>query len=1535
MKMDNSDFNNKVKDTLRNFDMMNKGLSNAGEIDLTSFEQSLSKMESRVSASGVVIGTLISRLTSSAIDKGQKMWGAVVDPLVEGGKKRALNIEQAKFQFAGLGMDVEKTMKSALDAVQGTAYGLDEAAVVAGQFGATGIKAGEQMTAYLRGISGVAAMTGSSYSDIGSIFTTVAGNGRLMGAELNRMAVRGVNAAAILAKEFGVTEGEIRKMVTDGKISFDMFAQAMNNAFGEHATKANETYTGSLSNVRAALGRIGAAVATPEFENKKNIFNALTPKIDELAEALGPLIEAWNRFRKMRADNLINLINKISFKKFHELGGTTNLAQAFNNVIDAGTAIMDGFKNAFSGVTKSSGLFTKALVGITVGIRKFSELILLSGKLIGQTSVIFKMLFDLIKSGWGQAVRLAKVLKDMFPKSSGSKAGGFIKNISEASNKFKDAINNGTALSKVLKVLNKGMEKTQKAMVIMGDAIEEAMNILFKGDYIGIGPWEEDSKITSFLYGIRSAAITTVEYLNKISFDGIFRGIKKAYGWIVDGITMIADKVSTIWNAIVDNFPSMNTIFAGGFLAGMFTIFGFLMKLVYDFVKNFREIKKVTSIMDTVDGILGNFKDVMEEVQGVLKAFTLEIKSKALLNIALAVAVLAGSLFLISRLDGAQIAWGLGAIVVSLGALVGALALMTKYDITGTGNGGILQILALALALNIITTAVKRLSKLDLVDLSKGVVAVVVLLGALAGSMILLSKFDIANKGSIAAGQILIFAFAINIMAMAVKKMGKLKLADVSKGVGAVVVLLGALSGAIILMSKFSGPQLGVAAAQFIAIAGALYLITSAVKRLAKIETSNLWIAVGAIGTLFAAIAIFLKVANSASFGPSDALGLVILSASIHLMASAISRIAKIDDSNLKKGLFTIAGILGVLGVFALATSNSNLHVTGLGLMLVAAALTTLVVPIAMLGKMKMSTLAKGVGALAVALVAIGAASMLMTNMLMVGAGLMVMAIAINMLLPPIMALSLIPFGKIVGGMAGLAIGLALVGGAAALLGLAAAPLLLGAGALAVLGVALFLAGAGVSLFGAGLVSLTVLMGTSVVAIVAYLGTLIVGFATLIPKAVEFIWFLLISMAEAFEKNAPVLAAAIYRGMIKVMNVMAEYIPQFAASATMLILAFIQAFENYFPVLVLAVTGAFITLLETIALNIQENGPKMIDAFKAIFVEIMILFVTAGAEIIGVLFGWIPGVSEAAAAVGRAAETTIRNKFDVQKVAQDKNSEFNSTIEGNAGSAFMAGELIGTSAMDGVGVPDFSKVGDEHGTNFVTGIESHHTYSETAGKLLAERGKTGASGIDMNTTGKNFGRGFASGIGKAKDSVVAAAKAMARVAKSTVERWLGIESPSREMRKDGGFFGEGFALGIRDMTKKVSSSAASLASTAVDSLNEFIDGFRIPEDDNTIHFRAILDYDQFDPNGFGGDNPRFSPNTRYTNSLATSARNETRTNNPEPVRTDSGPSEDNQPKPNNPAVIQVVTPDKREVARWIVDDVTEFQEFKMATNKQF
>src|SRR5699024_2570627 len=180
----------------------------------------------------------------SVMGLATKGFQSIVDPIVGGGMRRAQNLEQANFMLDGIvGKEIDGAnkikgiMEDANYAVDQTAFGLDSAAKAAAQFAANGMRAGTEMRSALRGISGVASMTSSSYDDIASIFTTVAGQGRLMTDQLNQLAFRGLNAASTLAKHFGVTEAELRDMVSKGKVQFYDFTVAIYEAFGGQEVK--------------------------------------------------------------------------------------------------------------------------------------------------------------------------------------------------------------------------------------------------------------------------------------------------------------------------------------------------------------------------------------------------------------------------------------------------------------------------------------------------------------------------------------------------------------------------------------------------------------------------------------------------------------------------------------------------------------------------------------------------------------------------------------------------------------------------------------------------------------------------------------------------------------------------------------------------------------------------------------------------------------------------------------------------------------------------------------------------------------------------------------------------------------------------------------------------------------------------------------------------------------------------------------------------------------------------------------------------
>ena len=305
MRFDNKQFESGVKQTMSTLDKLKeklvfkndvKGLDNIqnsiNRIDLSVAMRGIDAFQQKLSALQIFGKRIVENLADDfygAIKKVENGIRGVFQQISTGGANRALNIEQAKFQLEGLHIAWED-IKGDIDyAVSGTAYGLDAAAKVAAQLSASQIQVGDDMKNALRGISGVAAMTNSTYEDIGRVFTQVAGAGRLYTQDMLQLSSRGLNVAAALATQLGKTEGEIREMVTKGQIDFKTFSTAMNEAFGEQATKANDTYTGSLSNVKAALSRIGADIKAGHFETFRQLFVDLIPKLNEFKKAFKPV----------------------------------------------------------------------------------------------------------------------------------------------------------------------------------------------------------------------------------------------------------------------------------------------------------------------------------------------------------------------------------------------------------------------------------------------------------------------------------------------------------------------------------------------------------------------------------------------------------------------------------------------------------------------------------------------------------------------------------------------------------------------------------------------------------------------------------------------------------------------------------------------------------------------------------------------------------------------------------------------------------------------------------------------------------------------------------------------------------------------------------------------------------------------------------------------------------------------------------------------------------------------------------------------
>ena len=449
MQFDNAQFEAGISQSLQTLERLDKALDSLESSGgFSGLSQSISdignNLEYAFSFKGVAALTTFKNVATDLYNFFKGTFSSLVSDympldmisqMISGGRNRAQNIEQAKFQLKGLKVAWEEVSEDINYAVDKTAYGLDAAAKAASQLVASGVEYGQvfgktgnsPMAKALRGISGLAAMTNSTYEDISQLFTTIAGKGRMQAEELNRFAYRGVNMAATMAKEFNIvngfikgeeaekhlakyteetkksikeltkgyaiTEADIRDLASKGGISFAMFSEASNAAFGEHATAANETYAGSLSNVRAALSRIGADFYQQHLEGMTKVFNSLRLAINAFRTSLQPAIAQLNRLDQaitggmakmfgskgfgkitnafaISADRILNIINQIrnAFEYTFEVGAGKGFFEEISNRVSSFAKTLSSIQLSARTLSSIYGIFNGIISAIKIFI---------------------------------------------------------------------------------------------------------------------------------------------------------------------------------------------------------------------------------------------------------------------------------------------------------------------------------------------------------------------------------------------------------------------------------------------------------------------------------------------------------------------------------------------------------------------------------------------------------------------------------------------------------------------------------------------------------------------------------------------------------------------------------------------------------------------------------------------------------------------------------------------------------------------------------------------------------------------------------------------------------------------------------------------------------------------------------------------------------------------------------------------------------------------------------------------------------------
>lgn len=314
-------------------------------------------------------------LKRAGVALGLAAVAAVPAQVVGGGLTRALNIENAQATLKGLGYSfesIQQIAQNALSSVEGTIFSLDQAVKVSASAIAAGVKEGQPLVDYLSSVADAATIAGTDMNEMGYIYNKIMANGKVWAQELNMLADRGIPIYQWLADSYGVTQAELRDMVTDGEVWSQRFFEVMRDKIGGSALASADTTEGAFRNMRIAFSRFGAAFFTYVNPIGKVLFNTTQQVVDALTKRMSPALE--NFFSKFSPQAIGNIerVGKALIEMIdgtRETGALANFQRNWAYLVDTFKEVRSVFQqvnplaelqksfNDLGGISKANGLF--------------------------------------------------------------------------------------------------------------------------------------------------------------------------------------------------------------------------------------------------------------------------------------------------------------------------------------------------------------------------------------------------------------------------------------------------------------------------------------------------------------------------------------------------------------------------------------------------------------------------------------------------------------------------------------------------------------------------------------------------------------------------------------------------------------------------------------------------------------------------------------------------------------------------------------------------------------------------------------------------------------------------------------------------------------------------------------------------------------------------------------------------------------------------------------------------------------------------
>ena len=613
----------------------------------------------------------------------------------------------------------------------------------------------------------------------------------------------------------------------------------------------------------------------------------------------------------------------------------------------------------------------------------------------------------------------------------------------------------------------------------------------------------------------------------------------------IHGFKDIVDVLKNIWNmtsgvraSLANTIQGIGNAFKDAFHNGDIKSFldivnGGLLATVIVKIKKFisgiaDSFDNSTSIIDHIKSIFGTVKDSLESLQKSVKADTLK-------KIAIAIGVLAASLLVLSMIDPKRLTSALVAITVLFGELMGAMAIFEK--IAGKSKGALKSVgvmIAMSTSVLILASALKKISDLEWNQLAIGLTGILGLMAIVVSAAIAMGKYGKKLKSG--AAQMVIMATALKILASVCGELSQYSWLELGKGLSGISGMLLAFAGFQFLMKQIKPTKLLRSATSLVIIGAALEIFADVCSKFGQMQWPDLGKTGAAIAGILAICAGFELLSGMSKKTLRSATSLVIIGAALEIFADVCSKFGQMQWPDLGKTGAAIAGILAICAGFELLSGMSG-------------------------------------------------------NILASSAALVIMATALNLMVPVLQSLGSMSVGEIVKGIVSIAATMAIIGVAGYALGPVAPVILAISGAVALLGVACLAAGAGVMAFATAFSILSTAGAVGAAAFVEALSVTITGILELIPSMVGVIAEAIVGICNAIILSAPAIGQAFKALLLEAINICVECIPALADGIFKIIVGVLETVKTYSPKIV--------TLLFDIFKSIAESAVEALGNISA------------------------------------------------------------------------------------------------------------------------------------------------------------------------------------------------------------------------------------------------------------------------------------------------------------------------------------------------